>query len=236
MTNKSKGFFDANPKMLFVFGLVSGIALTMIIGGALPSFNSIQDSGSDTEVVVDEGDTQEPEEQNILAAVTEDDHILGDIETAKIILVEYSDFECSYCGRHHPTLVDLMDTYGDDIAWVYRHFPLSFHEEAVPSALASECAAEQGLFWEFTNVMYENQSELGEDFYFETAEAIGVDIDAFTTCYDEERYIDDIQEDMDTGVAAGVSGTPGNFVNGILVSGAQPASVFEGLIDQLLAE
>ncbi len=236
MSEKSKGFFDANPKMLFIFGLVCGIAVTLVIGGAWPNLDSAGLDGEEVVVVDDVGGDAGEEEPAVLAAVTEDDHIRGDIETAKVVIVEYSDYECSYCARHHPTLVELMDTYGDDVAWVYRHYPLSFHAEAVPAALAAECASEQDMFWEFTDEMYDNQTSLGEDLYFEVAETLGLDIDEFTTCYEEERYVDDIQADMESGTAAGVAGTPGNFVNGVAVSGAQPASVFEGLIDQILAE
>jgi len=235
MEEKTNGFFDANPKMLFVFGLVCGIAITMIVGGALPSFESeSSDSDDDAIVVIDDTDDQVADTA-VLAPITEDDHIRGDIENAKVIMVEYSDFECPYCSRHHPTLVDVMDTYGDDVAWVYRHFPLSFHEEATPSAIASECAADQDKFWEFADEMYANQTTLGDDLYYEVATDLGLNIEDFTECY-ESGDESDINEDVATATAAGVSGTPATYVNGVLISGAQPASVFEGLIDQILAE
>ena len=236
MEEKSNGFFDANPKMLFVFGLVCGIAVTLIIGGAWPDFDSLGDDSDDDIVVVDAGSDLPDEEPAVLATVTEDDHIRGDINNAKVVIIEYSDFECPYCSNHHPTLVDVSETYGDDVAWAYRHFPLSFHAEAVPSALASECAADQDMFWDYADALYENQSELGDDLYVELATDLGLDVSQFSDCYESEKYMDDIQEDLDSGAAAGVTGTPGNFVNGIAVSGAQPASVFEGLIDQILAE
>lgn len=232
--SEQKGFFDANPKMLFVFGLVCGVALTMVIGSAWPGVSS-NANGEDT-VVDNGGGATGGEEQAILAAITTDDHIRGDLSKAKIVMIEYSDFECSYCGRHNPTVLSLLDAYGDDIALVYRHFPLSFHPEAMPAALASECAADQGKFWEFADAMYENQDLLGDDYYYQLAEENGLDMDTFTTCYENAEHTDDVNEDIQTGSDAGVSGTPATFVNGVLVSGAQPQSVFEGLIDQLLAE
>lgn len=236
---KSKGFFDGNAKMLFVFGLVCGIALTMVIGSGLERFDSADGNGGEV-VVVD--DTQEQpvdeleDEPAVLAQITDADHVRGDLDKAKVVIVEYSDIECPYCGSHHETLVELMETYGDDIAWVYRHFPLSFHENAVPAALAAECAGDQGMFWDFTDIMYENQTALTDELFLDTATELGLDIADFTECYESGEYAQAIQDDMNSGVAAGVEGTPGNFVNGVMVSGAQPISVFESIIDQILAE
>ncbi len=238
--NNSPGFFDGNPKMIFLFGLVCGIALMFIFGGGLPSFSFGGSDGSDVVRTFDDDDDGEEDEDDdsgsagTLAAVTGDEWIRGDLENAAVVLVEYSDFECPFCSRHHPTMEEVMETYGDDVAWVYRHFPLSFHAEAEPSANASECVGALGgndAFWKFADAMFENQDDLGDDFYLEQAIAAGVDGDEFTECYDNEAYADKVDEDYQSGGQAGVSGTPATFVNGVMVSGAVPFESFADLID-----
>ena len=228
--------------MIFVFGLVSGIALTLIFGGALPSFSNESDSSglavrdADEVVVVDEQEEEEPTVA-VLAPVTEDDWVRGDLDKASVVLVEYSDFECPFCQRHHPTMEEVMDTYGDDVAWVYRHFPLSFHPEAEPSAIASECVgalAGDDAFWTFADAMFENMDDLGDDLYLEQALAVGVNETDFLDCYETEQYLDEVDEDANSGALAGVTGTPATFVNGILVSGAVDFDTFADIIDSEL--
>jgi protein-disulfide isomerase len=233
--SEKNGFFDANPRFLFAFGIVAGIAVMAIFGGGF----SLPELGGDDKVVYTPPteEVQDADEPNgVLAPVTEDENILGNIDKAKVVLIEYSDFECPFCERHYPTVNSLLETYGDDIAVVYRHFPLSFHPEALPAALASECAAEQGAFQEFHDALFENQDQLGDDFYEAVADGIGIDVSDFLDCYESQKYLTDVQDDMDTGRDAGVTGTPATFVNGVLVSGAVDVTAFEDLIDEMLAE
>lgn len=235
MENNTKGFFDGNPKMLFLFGLVCGIALTMIVSGGLPSIGGDKTTTDDQPVVID--DTTGAGADLVLAGVNTGDHVRGDLDKAKVVLIEYSDFECPYCGRHNPTMLSIYDQYGDDIAWVYRHFPLSsIHAEAIPAALASECAAEQGSFWEYSDALYENQTLLGDDYYVELATDLKLDINQFSECYESGKYLDKVESDQASGAAAGVTGTPATFVNGELVSGAYPVETFQGMIDAILAQ
>ena len=234
--SEQKGFFDSNPKFIFLFGLVAGVAITMVFSGgiSLPAANS----GTGTVVrAFDADDTQDDSAlPTTLALITTDDHVKGSIEDAKVVIVEYSDFECPYCSSHHPTLQKVVDTYGDDVAWVYRHFPLSFHPEAQSSALASECAAEQGKFWEFADAMFIGQENLGDSLYTNTAKSLGLNMNKFTDCYESEKYAEKVDGDLASGGIAGVTGTPGTFVNGQLVSGAVPFATFSGVIDGLLSE
>ena len=241
--NNGSGFFDGNPKMIFVFGLVTGIAVTAIFGGGinLPSFETAGARGTNDKVVADfaddtadAGSGAAPAAQ--LAPVTADEHIRGDISKAKVVLVEYSDFECPFCERHHPSMVQALEDYGDDVAWVYRHFPLSFHPQALPSALASECAAEQGKFWEYSDELFANQDKLGDAYYLELASTLGLKPSQFKECYETEKYADVIEADQASGALAGVNGTPATFVNGVLVSGAVPYSTLADAIDEMLAE
>lgn len=236
---QSAGFFDGNPKMIFVFGLVAGIALTYLGGDIFSvSAGNVRANTGDV-AVVDDGSTDPsaPTTKKTLAALTDADHVRGNLDKAKVVLVEYSDYECPFCGRHHPTMQALADKYGDDVAWVYRHFPLtSIHPQAYPAALAAECANEQGKFWEYTDELVENQSSLNDTYYSKLAGDLGLNASKFSDCYESEKYKSVVDGDMATARAAGVTGTPATFVNGQLISGAVDQATFESLIDAELAK
>lgn len=233
-TREGRGFFDGNPIMIFLFGLVTGIALMAIFGGGITLPSLANNKPNDT--VVRPATTDTSAGAAVLAPITEADHVRGDLKKAKVVMVEYSDFECPFCGRHNPSMLSAMEDFGDDIAWVYRHFPLSFHPEANPAALASECAAEQGKFWEFADIMYENQETLSTEFYQSTAKSLKLNMNKFNDCFETAKYQDRINADMATGSEAGVSGTPATFINGQLVSGAVPYTTLKDAISSFLAE
>lgn len=234
-TQNKPGFFDGNPKMIFVFGLVTGIALTSLFGNGI----TLPSLGKSENTVVRQFDTgttvpTDAAPAGELAAVTDSDHVLGDINKAKVVIVEYSDFECPFCARHHPTMKQAVADFGDDVAWVYRHFPLSFHPQAVPSALASECAAEQGKFWEYGDKLFENQAALNDTVYAQIAKDLKLNTKKFDDCYSSKKYLEKVNADMATGRTAGVSGTPATFVNGTLVSGAVPYETLRDAISSYL--
>lgn len=166
------------------------------------------------------------------------DHIRGD-KNALITVIEYSDYECPFCSRHHPTLQQLVDD-NDDVNWVYRHFPLGFHPNATPLAEASECVAELGgndAFWTFTDEIFTKGADASKiEVYAETA---GVDGSAVRKCVDDGKYSQFVADQMAGGSAGGVSGTPGNIVinnktgDTRLVSGAQPISAFQAAVEAL---
>jgi protein-disulfide isomerase len=166
------------------------------------------------------------------------DHIRGN-RKANIALIEYSDYECPFCGRHHPTAQALIDA-NDDVMWVYRHFPLGFHQNATALAEASECAWEQGgddAFWKFTDMIFEKGADASK--ITEYGDASGVDGAKVQDCVDAGTYAQYVKDDMAGGSAGGVSGTPGNIVLNIktgdsrLVSGAQPLSALQGAVDAI---
>lgn len=167
------------------------------------------------------------------------DHIFGE-KDALISVVEYSDFECPFCKRHHPTLQALIDEYDGKVNWVYRHYPLSFHPNAEPAALASECVTEQGgnsAFWKFTDKLFENHGEWAYEKYVAD---LGLNTATFNSCFESKKYSDLIAEQMAGGAAAGVQGTPGNIVvnnktgQTRLVSGAQPLTAFKAAVEDLM--
>ncbi|MFH1670728.1 MAG: thioredoxin domain-containing protein [Patescibacteria group bacterium] len=173
-------------------------------------------------------------------AVTDTDHIRGNPD-AKVTIVEYSDFECTFCARHHTTMVQLLEDYGDDVNMVFRHYPLSFHANAQKSAEASECANELGgndAFWEYHDILFEKGADIAK--LSDYAQEVGLNKTAFETCLDSDKYADHVNDDMNGGSKAGVSGTPGNIVinndtgETRLVSGAQPIGNFKAVIDEML--
>ena len=166
-------------------------------------------------------------------ALVDDDPFLGD-EDAPVVIVEFSDFFCSFCKRHFEnTFTPLLENYGQHIRYVYRDFA-RLREESTNASNAAQCAFEQGKFWEFHGALFANQPDLNRDFYLETAEANALDIDAFTACVDGGKYMDEVQLDGFDGQIAGVSGTPSFFINGQAISGAQHYSIFERMVQRAL--
>jgi protein-disulfide isomerase len=162
------------------------------------------------------------------------DHIRGD-KNAKVLIVEYSDFECPYCKRANPTVEQVSTTYGKDVALVFRHFPLSFHANAKPAAIASECAAAQGKFWEYHDILFEKSPALTADNLVQYATDLKLDVDKFKTCIKDPKTATIVDGDFAQGQSEGVQGTPAFFINGKEVSGAQPFSAFKAVIDPELA-
>ena len=160
--------------------------------------------------------------------------VLGDLDDAKVVIIEFSDFECPYCNSGHSVMNELYDTYGDDIAIVFKHFPLSFHQYAQTAAEASMCADDQDMFWEYHDVLFDNQASFSDTYFATAAEGLGLDMDDFNDCLNSGKYYNKVQEDFNYGVQLGITGTPGFLVNGELVKGAQPASSFATYIEPWL--
>lgn len=177
--------------------------------------------------------------------VTDKDHIRGN-KDAKVSLVEYSDLECPFCKSFHPTMQEIMKTYGDDVKWVYRHYPLSFHANAQKEAEAAECVAEQkgnDAFWSFIDKIFErttsNGTGLALDKLGPLAAEVGANQGDFQKCLDGGKYAQHVTDEMADGTTGGVSGTPSTFIvdstgEAKLVVGAQPASAFKTVIDEAL--
>lgn len=168
---------------------------------------------------------------------------LGD-QNAKVTIVEFSDFQCPFCRSFFTAAFpELKKEYIDTgkVALYYRHFPLDFHPSANISAQASECANEQGKFWQMHDKMYDEQGKQGtgtiqytKDDLKKWAADLGLNTGSFNECLDSEKYKDKVAKDLTDGTAAGVSGTPTFFVNGTELVGAQPFSAFKAVIDQKL--
>lgn len=165
-------------------------------------------------------------------------------DSAKITMIEFSDFECPFCKRYFDeTLPQVIKDYVDRglVKLNYRHFPLDFHPAAMPSALASECANEQGKFWEYHNKIFNEQDKVSEKTadvitsQLKTwAEDLGLNTSQFNQCLNSSKYQTTVDQDLSDGKAAGVSGTPTFYINGRQLVGAQPFAAFKAIIDEEL--
>lgn len=153
---------------------------------------------------------------------------------APIELIEFSDFECPFCLRANPTVERVLTAYGDRIRFVYRNYPLSSHPDARPAAEAAQCANEQGKFWPYHDRLFANSGKLSAADLEQAASDLGLDRPSFDACLESHKFKERIEADIRDGNAAGVDGTPAFFINGRLVSGAQPFEVFKRVIDEEL--
>jgi protein-disulfide isomerase len=155
---------------------------------------------------------------------------------ARVQIVEFSDFQCPYCRRAQPVLAAVLAKYGDKVNHSFRDFPLrDIHPRAQQAAEAARCAADQGKFWEYHKLLYDNFGQLSRDNLTAHAQSLQLDAVAFTACLDGQKYAEEVENDFQLGLRSGVSSTPNFFVNGIAVVGAQPQSAFERVIDAELA-
>lgn len=156
---------------------------------------------------------------------------------APITIVEFSDFQCPYCARAQAELVKIRDTYKDKVKIVYKDFPLSIHNNAHKAAEAARCIFEQDQkrYWEYHDMLFSKRSELGQDNLKKYAADLKFDTAKFNKCLDSDKYAAAVNKDMADGLKVGVSGTPAFLINGRFMSGAQPFSAFQEVIDEELA-
>jgi protein-disulfide isomerase len=166
----------------------------------------------------------------------DDDPMIGP-EDAPITIVEFSDYECPYCQRWHTEVFEqLLETYPNEVRLVYRDFPLtSIHPNAIPAAIAANCAREQDAFWDYHDKLFGMELGLNTEAYQEYASQLDIDTEEFNECLDSGRYEEEVQADFDFAANLGVRSTPTFFINGIAVVGAQPFEVFQQVIEQELA-
>ncbi len=151
---------------------------------------------------------------------------------APVTIVEFSDFQCPFCYQAYSTIKNVLAKYAGKVKLAYRDMPLA-GAEADPNgtAAASRCAGEQGKFWEYHDLLFENQDDIGPRVYREYAEELSLDAAQFGTCIQSGKFRATIQQDFQDGLRLGITGTPYFFINGIPVNGAQPQPVFEEIIE-----
>ncbi|MBI5793549.1 DsbA family protein [Candidatus Uhrbacteria bacterium] len=162
--------------------------------------------------------------------VTTDDPNLGNPD-APLTIVEFADFQCPYSQEVSFVMRELAAKYPEEIYYVYRDLPLTdIHPLAEMAAQAGECAHEQDKFWEYHDKLYQKQSSLTEDSFVTFARELNLNVDQFESCLAKGRYNNEVQEDLEAGVAAGVRGTPTFFINGNLIAGSIPKDVMEAIV------
>jgi protein-disulfide isomerase len=248
---KTQGLLDRLVPIL----LLASIGMAFVVGVLWQKVNSLEQGGAPSKALGEQaGDVADnappanagPEQGKLsedqaakVAAVDEDDHVKGS-SNPKVYLIEYSDFECPFCSRFHETAQQVLDEYGDDVAWVYRHYPLDqIHPKARPAAIAAECVAEiagEDAFWQFSDELLADPTKLDD------LEGLASEVGAgsgFASCLESEKYDERVSNDLSEGTAAGVRGTPGNFIvnqNGDVwfVPGAYPFDQIQPMIDEAL--
>jgi len=241
-------------------GVISAVVVSAFLGGYVLGAETVEPEKiliRGAEDVVGSIQTQQSTQSSLstnppslISISLDDDPVKGNLN-APITIVEFSDFQCPFCAKFHSTtLPQLEANYIDSgkVKFVYRDFPIqSIHPNAVPAALASECADEQGMFWEYHDLVFENQKKwqgLSGSRMVNTFEQyaleLGLNTSDFNTCLESGKYVDEVKKDLQDGVSYGVTGTPGFFIGNdelgyVKIIGAQPYSVFERLIEGQIA-
>lgn len=163
--------------------------------------------------------------------VTADDHIQGSLD-APVVLVEYADYQCPYCGEAFSLVQRLQQRFGDELCLVFRNFPLvQSHPQALSAAITAEYAAKHGKFWEAHDALFRSQQQLGEVVYRELMRELGLPEEGLAQALDSQDYLLHVQRDIEGGMRSGVNGTPTFFINGVLF---QPRRSFEELYDAIV--
>ena len=177
--------------------------------------------------------------QKVEGVSADDDPFKGDAD-APVTIIEFSDYECPFCKRHidqvYPQLLENYVETGQ-VKYVFRDFPLSFHPNAFPAAVAANCARDQGddeTYFEYHDILFANQQELTPENFVTWAGEMDLDTAEFEECLESGKFDEEVEQDIADGSSYGVSGTPGFFINGWFIKGAFPYSSFEELIEQEL--
>jgi protein-disulfide isomerase len=165
------------------------------------------------------------------SASAKDDPSWGPAD-AKVTMVEFADFECSFCREWYATVYEqLYANYSGKVRFVFRDFPLSFHANAQPAAVAANCAGAQGNYWDYFRKLYGDTRGLGSAMYSAYAQEIGLDVSVFNNCLTSNKYANEIDLDMQDGQRLGVNGVPAFFINERYISGLQPYETFRAAIE-----
>ncbi len=238
--------------VVFVIGLLFGVGLITSFSNVSPTTHIMADNNQPSQQLQKQDQQVAPSMPVVDAKnIMDDDPSIGPVD-AKIVVVEFADFECPYCGavegsneqaeqylksrdpEWEPAVPKLKELAKQGkIRFVYRDFPLPMHKNAQKASEASECADEQGKFWQMHDKIFENQGAISITDLKDYASGLYLNMEQFNSCLDSGKYSNEVKKDYDDGNDAGVTGTPTFFVNGVEINGAQPASVFLELVNKL---
>jgi len=205
-----------------ILGIIGLVVLLAMVGGE-PSSNGNGSEGT----------------AELVDPVSLDEHIKGN-PLAPITIVEYSDFQCSFCERAYPGIKQIAEEYPDDVRIIYRHFPLrQAHPQAQIAAQATEAAALQGKFWEMHDAIFNTSDQWSnasaKNFFIQLAGSLGLDTEQFEKDITSSAVVDAVNEDLRTGARTGLTGTPTLFLNSKQMSGNSYASI-KAAVDTKLDE
>ncbi|OGC78225.1 hypothetical protein A2619_02680 [candidate division WWE3 bacterium RIFOXYD1_FULL_39_9] len=243
---------EQNIMQMILVGLLIGAAF--YIGMLWTKVQTLEKAGAGTAAVgtganptPSAGAAAAPTTAKDLDPVVKDDFVKGN-RNARFALVEYSDLECPFCKRFHATAQQMMTEYGDKVMWVYRHFPLDqLHSKARNESMAAECAAKQGgndKFWAYIDKVYEitpANNGLDPAKLPEIAKELGLNVATFNTCLSSGEMKDAVEADYQSGLKAGITGTPGNILldtktgKTLLLPGAVPFETLKQSLDSFMA-
>ena len=171
------------------------------------------------------------------ATVATDRPSIGD-PSAPIVIVEYVDFQCQFCARALAPLKEVVQKYQQYVRWEFRHFPLyAIHPRAVPAGVASECANDQGKFWEFHDALFAGGVQaLDDKDFLRHARSVGLDVGIFWDCFVSQKHLATINADYESGIKKGVRSTPTFFVNGGKAEGVLSIENWDAIFSQLLLQ
>lgn len=219
--------------VLAVLFLVLTVAFAIYIGKVVYLLRSGQVAGGQ---LFGSNPSVELSGEDLPTLATADDPSVGP-KNAKVVVVEFSDFQCPYCRESYLVIKELIKNYQDRVLFVYRDFPLTdIHPQAVPAALAADCAHEQGKFWQMHDLIFANQDKINEANLSSWAVQIGLNTLQFSSCMGSNKYLPEIEADLQEGFSFGVEATPTFFINGRILRGAVSLATLERIILTELAK
>ena len=191
-------------------------------------------AGSAEEALPEQPTPPEPGTEKFTVSA-DDDAVKGN-KNAQVEIVEFSDYECPYCASNAETIKKIADEYGDQVAIIFRDFPLDFHANAQKAAEAAECAGDQNMYWEYHDMLFANQDSLEIPDLKGYAKELKLKTSVFDKCLDSGAQTEEVKKDIADGAEVGVTGTPATYINGRKIGGAYPYESFKKIIDEELAK
>jgi len=237
-----------------IIGAMTIAIISVFFGGYFVGINSVEPEQiyiRNSEDVLGTTENKQATKPQAIFVSIDDDPMIGN-PNAAITMIEFSDFQCPFCKRFHDNTFPLIQTNYIDtgkVNFVYRDFPIQgIHPNALPTALASECADEQGKFWQYHDKIFQNQEEWKSldlnqivTLLKQYASELKLNEDEFGACLDSGKYVDEVNNDYQDGQKYGIEGTPGFFIGNdkigyTKVSGAKPYPSFQSVLDEVLAK
>lgn len=243
MENKSN---KALSILLLSALFILGVGIAYYVGKVTTELRLIKQEVNIENNVAKQPDQDQKSREEIAKNVeplSNDDHVYGNRE-ASVVIYSYSDIECPYCATFHETMSEVMRDYSENVAWVFRHFPLdAIHKNAREAAISSECVAaqtEDPVFFNYLDTLFANQAEITTTLIQKKAETLVGDVDKYRECKSGDESTAKVQRDQESGLKAGIKGTPGTIIynsstdNIIVVPGLVDKEALRDAIDSII--